>query len=64
MYSIVMDVTVTRHIAETEVKDQPREDDERDRRSMEGAIRRSRKGGREGSWRREGGREGKGGKEK
>ena len=39
-----MDVTATRHIAETQVKDQPREDDERDRRSMEGGDQEKSKG--------------------
>ena len=48
-----MDVTVTRHIAETQVKDQPREDDERDRRSM---------GGRSGEVEREGGQLAEGGR--
>ena len=43
VYSIEMDVTVTHYVAEKQVKGQPREDNERDRRSM-GAIRRSREG--------------------
>ena len=56
-----MDVTVTRHIADTLVKDQPREDDERDRRSMEGGDQEKSRG-RERGQLAEGGRKGREGR--